>query len=936
VSDLLGRIKSSLADRYSIERELGRGGMAVVYLARDLKHNRSVALKVLRPELAASIGASRFLREIQIEAALQHPHILPLHDSGEAGGLLYYSMPFIEGESLREHLNREEQLTVEAAVAIASDVAQALHHAHEQGVVHRDIKPENILLSGDSALVADFGIASAIADAGGETLTESGIAIGTPAYMSPEQAGGKGVDRRSDIYALGCVLYEMLVGEPPFTGRTTQAIIARHMQERVPSIEVVRPGIPHHIVEVLEISLAKVPADRFATAMDFAGALHVTPSSIEVRVTRRAHVGKKVRGAAVGLFATVAITLGLWQLWIGRSPPLDATRVVVFPLEEVSVTRLPESVGDVVGQLIGSALENTHPLRWLDGRTWLGSRETTAPVADSIARERHAKYRLSGSVVEYGDSASVILRLQDVEGDSVVEQLTSSGLAHIDSVIRLGMHAVRGVLPALLEPGRTIDISAIADRDVSAVALWMQGQNEYRRSRFAEALGFYERAVERDSLLAMAAVMGAWAARWEHDTDRALALVNVALAHRDLLPPRYTQYAEGMHLQLSGMPDSAISSYRLALDQDPERVELLMSIAEVYHHFVLEGYAVDSATALFERATTVDPEFTPALIHLAERYLREGNTNRAEQLVAKLDSVGAKPDILARLKASLECVRDGADGMEWREWVRETSTPIVMAGTLLAASGAQLACAEEAYRATLESENSARSDRWGARLSLQSLLLAQGRYDEMAEVLDGAADDVRGSTEAMYLMNAIAGAPVDERAASVYAQRCSDPAQNNAPMLWLCGIFASQRGDPGHLERIETALQAKLDSAPSRRDSLINRSVSAFAALAVGDTATALQRFGSLKPTGNSGDLFWQPWEPLAAARITYARLLLARREFAEAHRVASAFDHPQPVIYLAFLPASLTVRIEAAEAMGEQSLAEVYRQRLAALQGGQ
>jgi len=203
-----------------IDRELGRGGMAVVYLARDLKHDRDVALKVLRPELGRSIGTDRFLREIRIEASLQHPHILPLHDSGEADGLLYYSMPFVEGESLRERINREEQLTIEGAVAIAIDVAQALQHANERGVVHRDIKPENILLTGDNAVVADFGIASAMAEAGAETLTESGVAIGTPAYMSPEQAGGRPVDGRCDIYALGCVLYEMLVGEPPFTGRT--------------------------------------------------------------------------------------------------------------------------------------------------------------------------------------------------------------------------------------------------------------------------------------------------------------------------------------------------------------------------------------------------------------------------------------------------------------------------------------------------------------------------------------------------------------------------------------------------------------------------------------------------------------------------------------------------------------------------------------------
>ncbi len=704
------------------------------------------------------------------------------------------------------------------------------------------------------------------------------------------------------------------------------------MQERVPSIEVVRPGIPLYIVEVIEKALAKVPADRFASAAEFAAALQVTPTSTEVRVTRRPQARQRMRGAAIGLFATLAMTFGLWQLWPTGTLKLDSTRVMVFPLEEVSVSHLPESVGDVVAQLIGSALEHTDPLKWLDGRTWIGYRDPTAPVADSVARSRQARFRLAGSVVEYGDSASVILRLHDVEADSVVEQLTRSGLAHIDSVIRLGMQAVRGVLPALIEPGRTVDISAIADRDVSAVALWMQGQNEYRRSRFGEALGFYERAVERDSLLAMAAVMGAWAARWEHEHQSALDLVNVAVTHQHLLPARYVHHAYGMHFQLSSEPDSALARYRSALAQDPERVEVLMSMGETYHHFMLEAGASDSAAALFERITAVDPDFTPALIHLAERGFRAGHTDRAEQLVSKLDSVGARPDILARLKASLECVRGGSENMEWRRWVRDNPTSVVMSGMLLAASGAQMECAEDAYRATLEVEGSTSSDRWGARLALQSLLLAQARYDEMAEVLDSAATDVRGSTQAMYLMNAIAGAPVSERAAEVAAGRCSDPMQRNVPMLWLCGMWASENGNAEQMRAIEAAVRIKSDSNPSRRDSLIAGSLSAFAALASGDSATAIELFGELKTTGNSGDLSWQPWEPLAAERITLARLLLERGDYEDAYRVASAFDHPQPVIYLAFLPASLQLRIEAADGMGDDRMAEEHRRRLAAL----
>src|SRR5437667_8527686 len=235
--EILARLKAALADRYAIDRELGHGGTATVYLAQDLKHSRSVAIKVLRPELAAALGAERFLREIEIAARLTHPHILPLHDSGEAKGFLYYVMPYVEGESLRDRLKREPQLPVEEAVRIAREVAAALSHAHAHDVVHRDIKPENILVSGGEAVVAGFGIARAIVAAGADKLTDTGLAVGTPGYMSPEQAmAQQHIDGRADIYALGCVLYEMLAGHPPFLGTTAQEILARHTLDPVPPL----------------------------------------------------------------------------------------------------------------------------------------------------------------------------------------------------------------------------------------------------------------------------------------------------------------------------------------------------------------------------------------------------------------------------------------------------------------------------------------------------------------------------------------------------------------------------------------------------------------------------------------------------------------------------------------------------------------------------
>src|SRR5512146_2052234 len=272
--ELLSRLQVALADRYRIESEIGAGGMATVYLAQDLRHDRKVALKLLRPELAAVIGAERFLAEIKLTANLQHPHILPLFDSGEADSFLFYVMPFVQGESVRSRLRREKQLPVREAFRITIEVASALDCAHRHGVVHRDIKPEKILLHDGSALVADFGIALAASKASGARMTETGMSLGTPQYMSPEQAmGEREITARSDVYALGAVLYECLTGDPPFTGSTAQAVVARVVTESPRPMIPQRHTIPPHIEAAVLTALEKLPADRFASAAEFADAL---------------------------------------------------------------------------------------------------------------------------------------------------------------------------------------------------------------------------------------------------------------------------------------------------------------------------------------------------------------------------------------------------------------------------------------------------------------------------------------------------------------------------------------------------------------------------------------------------------------------------------------------------------------------------------------
>jgi eukaryotic-like serine/threonine-protein kinase len=268
------QLAAALSGRYDVEREIGAGGMATVYLARDVRHNRRVALKVLKPELGAVLGVERFLAEIEVTANLQHPNLLPLFDSGEAGGLLFYVMPFVEGESLRARLDREKQLPVEDAVRITIAVASALAYAHERGVIHRDLKPENILLQAGQPLIADFGIALAVSNAGGARITQTGLSLGTPHYMSPEQAtGDRGVDGRADIYSLGSVLFEMLVGDPPHTASTAQAIIAKVLTEHPADVRMTRPSVPEHVALAIDKALEKLPADRWNTAKEFADAL---------------------------------------------------------------------------------------------------------------------------------------------------------------------------------------------------------------------------------------------------------------------------------------------------------------------------------------------------------------------------------------------------------------------------------------------------------------------------------------------------------------------------------------------------------------------------------------------------------------------------------------------------------------------------------------
>jgi serine/threonine-protein kinase len=524
VQDLFKRVCSALTGRYAVDGELGRGGMAVVYRARDLKHDRLVAIKVFRPELAAALGADRFLREIQVTAKLSHPHILPLHDSGEADGCLYYVMPLVEGETLAELLAREQQLPLPQAVEIAREVAEALGYAHSYGIVHRDIKPQNIMLSGGHAVVADFGIARAVEEAGSDRLTETGMAVGTPAYMSPEQATGAGhIDGRTDVYSLGCVLYEMLVGQPPFTGPTAQAIMARHSMDHVPPPHIVRQSVPEALEQIVYCALEKSPADRFHTAEDFVQALRAVASGQTPQLT--GSMLKRVEGRGWRLWRRVAVAVGLSLAAIvlgvlaataissrgGGDTVADADgrAIAVLYFEDLSRDGAIAPVAEGLTEGLIDELARVPGLEVVSRNGVASFRCAPAP-RDSIARALDVGTLVVGSVEPAGERLRVQLRLVDgVTGADFdrasVELPATDPLAVRDSVTVKVARLLRARL------GEEFQLRRRRQTAPSGAAWTVLQRGEHARKQAEESLaaGDVERGFSAfataDSLLAIAA-----------------------------------------------------------------------------------------------------------------------------------------------------------------------------------------------------------------------------------------------------------------------------------------------------------------------------------------------------------------------------------------------------------------------------------------------
>ena len=533
------------SDRYRVDRELGSGGMATVYLAQDLKHQRTVAIKVLRPELAASLGTERFLREIEIAARLDHPHVLPLYDSGESDGLLFYVMPFVEGESLRDRMEREGQLPVDEAIRITREVADALSAAHRLGIIHRDIKPENILLSGGHARVADFGIARAVTAAGGARLTSSGVAIGTPAYMSPEQAAGQeNLDARSDLYALGCVLYEMLAGETPHSGPTAQSIMVKRLTEPVPRISALRETVSPSLERVVHRVLAKAPADRPASAVALIEELDRAAAAKEERTPSRRVVW--IAGAAVAIVAVIVAATRLVEPRTGGArQPSEATAGHLARGDRFLKERTPEAFAAAITEY-----EAAYRLDSTDGATLARIGYAHALFADWGWGYRGLPQRtLRARALDFSERA--------LAADST---LAVAWLARAYALVQLDPYRMRGASEAF---DRSLSMDS-----TSAEAWYQYGQALMYLGRDSAASHAYRKAfaLDRDrpmSLMSLAAIL-----RKNGRLEEARRLIDSAvLASRTVSSP-YVHVLRGIMALDAGDVRMAGDEAELALEQD--------------------------------------------------------------------------------------------------------------------------------------------------------------------------------------------------------------------------------------------------------------------------------------------------------------------------------------------------------------------------------
>jgi eukaryotic-like serine/threonine-protein kinase len=639
MTTLQSRLESGLAGRYTLERELGHGGMATVFLAQDLRHDRRVALKVLRPEISASIGAERFLREIKMAAGLTHPHILPVFDSGEASGLLFYVMPNMEGRSLRERLDRERQLPMEEALRITREVASALDYAHRHHVVHRDIKPENILLHEGAALVADFGIGKALSEGG--SATQTGMALGTPAYMSPEQASGEsGIDGRSDLYSLGCVLYEALSGEPPFTGPTPQAIIAKRFVSQIPKVRTIR-DVPEAVDAAVTRALARTPVDRFPTGAEFAEALRGILLDGAAGARRTPPEAQKSTPAPKAIAVLPLANLsadpeneyfsdGMTEEIINALAKLPGVQVAsrtssfAFKGKQADVREIGEKLG-VASVLEGSVRKVGNRIRitaqlvdvekgyHLWSETYDRQLEDVFAIQDEISRAivEALKLRLAS------DAGQLVVPTKNIEAYNLYLKGRFFFNKFNEQGLRKGLEFFQHAL--LQDPGFARAYAGIADCWCDLADDWVAPEDAYPRAKAAA-----EQALRRDPELAEAITSIGKVLCW-HEWDFAAAAERLERAVA--LSPNYAEahYVLGTALPLVGRLGDAIEALRRALILDPLSANLSGWLAR----FLLYAKDYPGAIAQGHRTLEFDDQSIRAILYIGSAYLAQGDAETA-------------------------------------------------------------------------------------------------------------------------------------------------------------------------------------------------------------------------------------------------------------------------------------------------------------------
>ncbi|MCZ6917141.1 MAG: serine/threonine-protein kinase [Gemmatimonadetes bacterium] len=513
----MSRLSAALADRYAISREIGAGGMATVYLADDLKHRRKVAVKVLRPELAATLGAERFLREIEVAAGLTHPHILPVHDSGEAGGFLFYVMPYIEGESLGEKLKREGELPVDEAVRIVRQIVDALSHAHGRGVVHRDIKPDNVMISGRHAMVMDFGVAKAVSEAaGGARLTTAGIALGTPMYMSPEQASADpNIDHRADIYAVGAMAYELLAGRPPFTGATSHQVLAGHLTETPAPVSKHRPAVPAMLNNVVMKCLEKNAADRWQTAEELLPHLDAfaTPTGGITPTTMQPVAASKAAGRkplAIGGAVALAAAIGVLVFVIPGGSDLVENRVLVAVFDNATGDQTLDQVGKIAADLLARGLQEIRLVEVVDPRAALTfTSDAVGTAARTLAEQVGAAIFVSGEYYRLRDSLTFQVQITETASGRLIQSLDPIAAAASDPMD--GMQQVNQRVMAAVASQFSPDLADLADAirlpaSYDSYREFITGTELFSQGNLAEAARHFYRATAIDPEYVGAAV----------------------------------------------------------------------------------------------------------------------------------------------------------------------------------------------------------------------------------------------------------------------------------------------------------------------------------------------------------------------------------------------------------------------------------------------